>query len=89
MSARIVFLAGASLMGAVAMTWCSAALGLGGPALRLRAFDAGTGERFVLTLTWESWPSHTDPARRCQQAALYLGGEIGRRMAVESVACGE
>jgi hypothetical protein len=60
-----------------------------GPTLRLRAFDPGTGERFALTISWEAWPARSDPVRRCRQAALHLGGEIARRMTVESVGCGE
>jgi len=60
-----------------------------GPALRLKAFDPATGERFVLTITWEAWPDRADPSRRCRQAALYLGGEIARRMTVDSVGCAE
>jgi hypothetical protein len=58
-----------------------------GPTLRLRALDPGTGERFALTIAWEAWPAGSDPLRRCRQAALYLGGEIARRMTVESVHC--
>lgn len=60
-----------------------------GPSLRLAAKDPATGERIVLTIAWEAWPEGVDPARRCRQAALYLGGEFARRMTVDSVACAD
>ncbi len=76
--------AGLGLAAAVAAAAIAAALG---PSLRLTASDRSTGERIVLTITWEAWPENADPGRRCRQAALYLGGEIARRMTIESVGC--
>lgn len=79
----------AALAWAATVCAAQAAADTDGPALRLRAFDPGTGERFVLSIAWESWPHRSDPVRRCRQAAAYLGGEIARRMTVEQVTCGD
>ncbi|MCK6452456.1 MAG: hypothetical protein L6R19_16650 [Alphaproteobacteria bacterium] len=67
----------------------AASTAAGGPSLRLTASDRSTGERIVLTITWKAWPEKADPERRCRQAALYLGGELARRMTVESVGCAD
>ncbi len=58
-----------------------------GPVLRAKITDATTKEAIAITAQWESWPSDTDPGKRCNDLATAMRKALGQMFTVESAGC--